>query len=174
MSAWILWLGDRDTQLLLALVARRKQWLDPVFRALTRLADPAVAITVAGGLALGAVPELAGPGVHAALTLMISHGVVELVKRAVARPRPQLPVGLESLAQPPDRFSFPSGHAAAALAIALPIALDLTPVAAPIALAPAVAVGVSRCYLGVHYPGDVLAGWMIAFCSTGVAGLILA
>ena len=34
-------------------------------------------------------------------------------------------------------------------------------------------VGVSRCYLGGHYPGDVAAGWTIASVSTAVVTLLL-
>ena len=33
---------------------------------------------------------------------------------------------------------------------------------ATLALGIGLAVGFSRCYLGVHYPGDVLAGWLLA------------
>jgi membrane-associated phospholipid phosphatase len=31
-----------------------------------------------------------------------------------------------------------------------------------ILIALALCVGLSRCYLGVHYPGDVLVGWLLA------------
>ncbi len=88
--------------------------------------------------------------------------MVEVLKRVFTRERPELPVGFHWLVTVPDRFSFPSGHATAGLAMALPLAASLPlPVAAGV-LGLGLLVGVSRCYLGVHYPGDVLAGWALA------------
>jgi undecaprenyl-diphosphatase len=91
-----------------------------------------------------------------------SHLAVQALKRTISRPRPQLPVGVISLAEPPDRFSFPSGHSAAALSVGLAVAALVPGAVAPLVLALALLVGVTRCYLGVHYPGDVLAGWFLA------------
>lgn len=90
---------------------------------------------------------------------------VEITKALTARPRPHLTAWLDS----PVTLSFPSGHAAnstvvyGALAI---IAWRLFGPRAgvPAALAAAVlcaAIGVSRVYLGVHWPSDVAAGWAL-------------
>lgn len=160
-----LWLGSRDERLLIAVVRRRRPRLDRFFRAVTHLADPGVAIPMTLALWLGAVPALAPAGERAAATLALTHFLVELLKRSVVRARPSLPVGLGSLVQAPDRFSFPSGHAAAALAMAIPVAVALGSAVGAGVLGVALLVGVSRCYLGVHYPGDVMAGWLIALGS---------
>ena len=61
----------------------------------------------------------------------------------------------------PDKFSFPSGHAAAAMSVAIVYSFAFPTLAS--ALIPlAMLVGVSRVCLGVHYPGDVLIGQLIA------------
>ena len=70
------------------------------------------------------------------------------VSRA-STPRP-MPAGVLALVQPPDRFSFPSGHAASSLSVALALAGAAGgPLAAALA-ALALVLGLSRCYLGVH------------------------
>ena len=61
----------------------------------------------------------------------------------------------------PDRFSFLSGHAIASLAVALSYGVGFPPLAAPL-VGLGLLVGWSRVVLGVHYPGDVLAGQLIA------------
>jgi undecaprenyl-diphosphatase len=61
----------------------------------------------------------------------------------------------------PDRFSFPSGHACAAMSVAIGFAVAFPALAAPL-LVLAWLVGFSRVVLGVHYPGDVLVGQAIA------------
>lgn len=162
-----------DERALLALTRRRRPGLDRGVRALTHLADAAVAIALATGLALGAVPALQHAGRVALGALVVSHLLVQLVKRFVARPRPRLPVGMGSLIDAPDRFSFPSGHAAAALSIALPLASALGPIPGAAILGLGLLIGLSRCYLGVHYPGDVAAGWSLAATGWLLAGPLL-
>lgn len=169
MSGWILTLGTVDERLLHALVLRRRRFADVLMRAITRLGDPPIVIALTLGLLLGVVPILASAGKVAAFTLTVSHLAAQLLKRTVVRPRPELPVGLSFLVEPQDRFSFPSGHAAAGLSVALPLFVALPGTTALALLLLGFAVGVSRCYLGVHYPGDVLVGWALAFLSYLVA-----
>lgn len=162
MPAWLLTLGDVDERLLRALVLRRRKLAVPAVRAVTRLGEPATAVALA--LLFCVVPLPGSPlvALEAVLTLASSHLLVQVLKRVTGRPRPRLPPGSRSLIEPPDRFSFPSGHAAAALSLVLPLAPELSLTVAVPLVALGLLVGVSRCYLGVHYPGDVVVGWLLA------------
>jgi membrane-associated phospholipid phosphatase len=84
-------------------------------------------------------------------------------KRFFQRDRPSL---WESIA-PESTFSFPSGHAMGSMTLAVTLVLLSwnTRWRWPVALSAltfAVLVSVSRMYLGVHYPSDILAGWCAA------------
>jgi undecaprenyl-diphosphatase len=159
-------LGQHDERLLYAVVLRRRRPLDRAMHTLTHLGDASVVVPLAFLLLLAGIPE-------SAFALAASHLAVQALKRGIRRPRPQLPVGIESLVVAPDHFSFPSGHSAATLSVALPMAVALPLPFALGALGLAGLVGASRCYLGVHYPGDVLAGWALALLGVLTAGWIL-
>ena len=151
------------------LIGRRHPRLDSIMRHVTRLGDPAVVIGLSVVLLLIPQPLMRAAGLRATIALAVSHLLVQLLKRTISRPRPHLPVGVVSLIQAPDRFSFPSGHSAAALAAALAIATYLPGLLALPVILLGLLVGVSRSYLGVHYPGDVLAGWLLAMVGVLVA-----
>jgi undecaprenyl-diphosphatase len=100
----------------------------------------------------------------------------ELLKYAVARPRPVL---WETLIHP-SGFSFPSGHAVASAAFYPLLGWTLLRrhgVAAGVGYGTgalfALFVGFGRLYLGVHWPSDVLAGWLLGFAQSalGIAWL---
>jgi undecaprenyl-diphosphatase len=102
----------------------------------------------------------------ALFTLVISHLIVQLIKRTTGRGRPSLEAGCAALIQEPDRFSFPSGHAAAAMSVALAYGAYF-PTWSGVLLLAAIVVGFSRVRLAVHYPSDVLAGQAIASVTAG-------
>lgn len=117
-------------------------------------------------IGLATLPMLAGGQIAEAArlafgALLFSHILVQLIKRTVGRPRPRPTSGRIVHIAAPDRFSFPSGHAAAAMSVAFGYSVyfpALVPILAPLA----VLVGFSRVCLGVHYPGDVLIGQALA------------
>jgi undecaprenyl-diphosphatase len=153
-----------DERALEALTGRRHPGADRLMRMLTHLADP-LSVILWVILMMAAQEPLATAGRRAAFALAVSHAFAQLLKRGIGRRRPQMPPGFAPLVKVPDRFSFPSGHAAAALAIGLPLAEMLPTQLGALVLALAVCVGLSRCYLGIHYPCDVFAGWILAIAA---------
>ena len=97
-------------------------------------------------------------------SMWVSSALVNVVlKRIFGRVRPDmanLREGDHRLRRSPVTLSFPSGHSASAAAFITGVALESTPAGA--ALAPlALGVGYSRVHVGVHYPGDVVAGFAV-------------
>jgi membrane-associated phospholipid phosphatase len=124
---------------------------------LVPLALTACVVLVRAGLRRGALAV----SVSLAGAVLIS----DLVKLLVSRPRPPV----EHL-QAVTGSSFPSGHTTQASAFWFSLVLLLravgapprvTRVAAALALLIVLAVAASRVYLGVHYPGDVVAGMLL-------------
>lgn len=126
-----------------------------MIRRLTHLGDAWV--TIAAVLVVAALGE-ARLGMTMLVANALSHIPVQILKRLVARPRPSDAFGRPLALVPlPDPFSFPSGHAAAATAIAATAAVA-HPWIAPVVLPLAGLVSYSRVALRVHHPGDVVAG----------------
>jgi membrane-associated phospholipid phosphatase len=91
-------------------------------------------------------------------TVLGTYALNTAVKLVVRRRRPQLP-GLPPLTDTPTQLSFPSAHASTSFAGALAYTRLGLPAVPLYALAKGLAV--SRLYLGVHYPSDVLAGALL-------------
>lgn len=103
--------------------------------------------------------------------------ISSVLKTLINRPRPDL-TGLTRV----FTASFPSGHATSSAVIYLTIGALLAATATrrreqvfywAVAVFLVAAVGLSRIYLGVHYPSDVLAGWLIGAGWAIACGLVL-
>ncbi|MDR1299031.1 MAG: phosphatase PAP2 family protein [Oscillospiraceae bacterium] len=82
-----------------------------------------------------------------------------IIKNAVARARPfEAMEGLRILVRAPRDWSFPSGHAASGFAAAFAISRMYGRRAALASYAAAALIAISRVYVGVHYPSDIVAG----------------
>lgn len=144
---------ELDGELLRRVVRVRRSPFTFLMRILCRLHDPDILFFLITALLFcGATATRIAD--HAAAALILTSTLVVIVKRTVRRARP---AGEIQALAPPDRFSFPSGHTAAAFALAIAM-FGAVPLLAPVLVVVAVLVGYARMYLGVHYPIDVLAG----------------
>jgi undecaprenyl-diphosphatase len=105
----------------------------------------------------------------------IGGGIVELLMKGFfSRPRPRIVPHLVSV----DSLSYPSGHSAMSaiiysslvfLIFSLKVKRSLKLCILYSAIFLILIIGISRIYLGVHYPSDVLSGWALGlfWSSTG-------
>jgi undecaprenyl-diphosphatase len=170
--------GDRSAADLAADL--RAPWLTSLAKGVTVLGATAVTLPLSAlaALFLAVRRRWVEAVVLVVATAIIYAGVQEL-KDATDRPRPAHPLTGSS------GSSFPSAHAAHAIIypwLALTLAVRLRPgmaggtalLIAGVALA--VAVGLSRVYLGVHYLSDVNAGWALgvaAFAACAAVAMIV-
>ncbi|MFE1771931.1 phosphatase PAP2 family protein [Streptomyces sp. NPDC059008] len=105
-------------------------------------------------------------GAWVAVTALAGAALQQALKAAVGRPRPVWPDPVDTA----HYAAFPSGHAlsvlvAGALLLWLLREYGVRPVwrwtARTVVAVSVVGVGVTRVYLGVHWPSDVLGGWLL-------------
>lgn len=173
-------LAQFDETIVHWIAGHREAWLTDVLLVVTRWGNTgAQAIVIAAVSIVSAVVARSWLPVFVAVT---GGGgialVIYLAKHVVSRQRPPLADALIA----PGGYSFPSGHATGAAAVGVLCAWMLTRwvthrwvaqiaiwalTAALIAL-----IGFSRVYLAVHFPTDVLAGWLLGAAWAGIVILL--
>ena len=156
-----------DGGLLMAIQALHLSWLDPLVSCYTTLGNGGVVWIVLSLIMLCWRPTRKA-GVLALLSMLLGLLCTNVVlKHQVARPRPWLSLPIVPLVVENDPNSFPSGHTCAAFAAGM-IWVRTLPWrwGRVLAVVLAVCMGLSRLYVGVHYPLDVLGGALVgSFCA---------
>lgn len=137
-------------------------WLDNFMIAVSWLGNNGLVWCVIAVFLL-ARPKTRGSGLVCVFALLLSLLLCNLLlKNWVARLRPyEVLAWLQPLIALPADFSFPSGHASSSFAAATALALSGINKKYTIpAFVLAVLIALSRLYVGVHYPSDVLAGML--------------
>lgn len=141
-------------------------WLQVAARDVTSLGSPAV-LTLVTAVSLGvlALKRQWGAALFILASVCSGSALGFSLKALLQRTRPDL--AAEALAET-QTYSFPSGHAFLSAVTYLTLGALLAKMEPQpavkvyilaVAIAIALMVGVSRVYLGVHWPTDVLAGW---------------
>jgi membrane-associated phospholipid phosphatase len=134
---------------------------------LQEVSRPFVLYIIASGVGLWAwfARGLRNRVLWAFVTMMVAWPIGLLAKHLVQRARPVVD---EPLSHSPG-YSFPSGHAFNVAVVATVLVFLLWPilsgpgrrVATALAVLVVVVVGADRMFLGVHFPSDVAAGWIL-------------
>lgn len=165
-----------DERILLAVHGTATTQLDVFAAILTNLGSFSIAFPIALLLSVPLLLQRRWRSLIYLMTALLGNAIINnAAKVFLHRMRPHL---WESFYPLPHSYAFPSGHAMTSMTIAAAL-IVLTwssfwclPVAIFGSLY-VVAIGWTRLYLGVHFPSDILAGWMVSVAwAVGIAFLI--
>lgn len=140
----------------------RFEWLTRVMKFITSLGNGGV-IWIVLAVILICTKHYRKTGTAMAVALIIGYLITNLIlKNLIMRPRPyEVMEGLQALVGPLRDSSFPSGHATSSIAAGFVMLKGTRKYIGIPAFVLAVLIALSRLYLGVHYPTDVLVGAII-------------
>lgn len=166
-------LQDKDKNIFFYINERIKcNLLDKIMPKITHIGGPVFTIVMTVFLALFGKNNVKTSAMEALFALVSSHLFVQLLKKRYTRPRPYMVLAnTNTFRQLLKDYSFPSGHATASFSIAMTFSIFF-PSLAIVFISLAVLVGLSRIYMGLHYPSDVLMGSTIGITFSYLTHLI--
>lgn len=148
----------------------RNDFLTPIMKFITHLGDSG-AIWIIAAVVFLLFAKTRKTGMVMALSMVFNLFATNIVlKQVLARTRPyEVVEGLERIIEAQSDFSFPSGHTACSFAGAVVIFLMCPRKVGVPAMIFAVLISLSRLYVGVHFPTDVLGGAIVGTLSALLA-----
>jgi undecaprenyl-diphosphatase len=137
------------------IAGHRVSELDPVFRGLTYIGSWAI-VWLAIAVVVAALSRRWQVVLWVAVADVSAQLSTSLIKAVVPRDRPNVHTLVPAL----HTHSFPSGHAASSFACAVVLAAFVPRFRVALYVLAAL-IAFSRCYVGVHYPLDVVAGALL-------------
>lgn len=152
----------------------RRDWMNGFWSTVTHLGDSGF-IWILIGVLLLIFKRTRKAGAAVLLALIFGAVITNVIlKNVIARIRPyEVIEGLHLLIERQHDFSFPSGHACAAFSGAMALYRTIPRRYGICALVFAGLIALSRLYVGVHYPTDVMAGVLIGIFSGWAAWKVM-
>jgi undecaprenyl-diphosphatase len=150
-----------DATLFSLINGAHREWLDTVMLFMTDVGRRGFVWFVIAAIACLWPQHRAGAwrlALAIGLGMLVTNGIL---KPTIERDRPfDVLTNVRVIDARPPTYSFPSGHATSAAAGAI-AASRMFPAAAPVFYTVAALIAVSRVYVGVHFPADVVAGFLV-------------
>lgn len=148
-------------------IYHHNQWTLSFFRPLTNIGDTFATILVTAIIfLLLIVKKYYYAAIYLVLNKVVVAGLNSLIKIIIERPRPSHTHYVYA-----GGYSFPSGHSASSFALYISILIislyifkkiKLKVIISTLCIVMVLLIGYSRIFLGVHYPSDVLGGYLLA------------
>lgn len=166
MSRVVHWLQHHETRVFRFVNQRiQHSFLDLLFSRITHLGGATATIAVSLCLSFFGQGIWRIAGIQSLIALTVSHLPVAIIKRKYPRLRPYLVLPQTNIGRNPlTDHSFPSGHTTAIFSVIIPFVISM-PMLGLLLLPIAFLVGISRVYLGLHFPSDTLVGCLIGTLS---------
>ncbi|MDI6604788.1 phosphatase PAP2 family protein [Aceticella autotrophica] len=148
--------------------------LDKIMPKITHIGGPYFSVLSCLLFILLGKDSLKISAIEALTTLTSSHLFVQILKRLCTRPRPYMILPEANTFKYLLRdYSFPSGHATASFSLAVSFSFFF-PWFAALFIILAVVISISRIYMGLHYPSDVLIGSSIGIIFSYITHIYVA